>query len=74
MSLSVATSFSYIENYRWTIPPIIFIRLYFNTILKHSQKKNKVHSKLGLTERDIHELMSHSSYKRGYGGAIRQVR
>jgi len=38
------------------------------------KKKNKVHSKLGLTERDIHELMSHSSYKRGYGGAIRQVR
>ncbi|WP_346877535.1 hypothetical protein [Clostridium sp. UBA5712] len=38
------------------------------------KKKNKGHSKLGLTERDIHELMSHSSYKRGYGGAIRQVR
>lgn len=27
-----------------------------------------------LTEKDIKELMSHSSYKRGSGGAIKQVR
>lgn len=27
-----------------------------------------------LTERDIRELMGHSSYKRGPGGAIKQVR
>lgn len=27
-----------------------------------------------LTEKEIKELMGHSSYKRGNGGAIRQVR
>lgn len=35
---------------------------------QHSIKQEK------LTKRDIHELMEHSSYRRGSGGAIRQVR
>lgn len=35
---------------------------------RHSIKQEK------LTKRDIHELMEHSSYRRGSGGAIRQVR
>ena len=30
--------------------------------------------KTKLTEKEIKELMGHSSYKRGTGGAIRQVR
>lgn len=34
--------------------------------LKHSDEK--------LTEKEIKDLMSHSSYKRCSGGAIRQVR
>lgn len=36
--------------------------------------KKKEHSKQQLTEKDINELMGHSSYKRCKGGAIRQVR
>jgi len=36
---------------------------------KHSKKKPKK-----LTEKELKELMGHSSYKRGAGGAIRQVR
>ena len=35
---------------------------------------NKLSKKDRLTEKDIKELMGHSSYKRGTGGAIRQVR
>ena len=36
-------------------------------------KESKKHSK-EFTEKDLKELMGHSSYKRGTGGAIRQVR
>lgn len=43
--------------------------------LKQKKKRKKKHSKgTKLTERDIKELMGHSSYRRGSGGAIRQVR
>ena len=35
---------------------------------KHSKKQDK------LTRRDVQELMGHRSYRRGSGGAIRQVR
>jgi len=38
-----------------------------------SKLKHK-HSTEKLIERDLKELMSHSSYKRGTGGSIRQVR
>lgn len=41
--------------------------------LKH-YKHTKKNKKEKLTEQDIKELMSHSSYKRGSGGSIRQVR
>lgn len=40
-------------------------------------KKKKQRKKLNnekLSEKDIKELMSHSSYRRGSGGAIKQVR
>ena len=48
-------------------------------ILKNNQPKtysklNKHSKEEKLTEKDIKELMSHSSYRRGSGGAIRQVR
>lgn len=36
---------------------------------KHSKKKPEK-----LTEKEVKELMKHNSYKRGSGGAIRQVR
>lgn len=36
-------------------------------------KKNKKHSEK-FTEKELKELMSHSSYRRGTGGAIRQTR
>lgn len=39
--------------------------------LKSHKKK---HSKKELTDKDYEELMKHSSYKRGSGGAIRQVK
>lgn len=42
--------------------------------LKQKKKRKKKHSKGKLTEKDIKELMGHSSYRRGSGGAIRQVR
>jgi hypothetical protein len=43
---------------------------YYSKLVKnHSNKKPKK-----LTEKEIKELMRHSSYKRGAGGAIRQVR
>lgn len=37
---------------------------------------SELNSKKGkeLTEREIKELMGHSFYKRGHGGAIKQVR
>lgn len=38
---------------------------------KH-QKRDKLSQEL--TEKDIKELMGHSSYRRGSNGAIRQVR
>lgn len=42
---------------------------------KLKKNKKKKHSKQQkLTERDIKELMGHSSYRRSQGGAIRQVR
>lgn len=42
--------------------------------LKEKQPGNsKQHSNKKLTEKEIEELMRHSSYKRGLGG-IRQVR
>ena len=51
-----------------------------NDIIKNNQpdifsklKKNKKHSEK-FTEKELKELMGHSSYKRGTGGAIRQVR
>lgn len=34
----------------------------------------KVKHKEQLTEKDVRELMGHNSYRRGHGGAIRQVR
>lgn len=40
---------------------------------KESKHINKMREKK-LTERDIEELMYHSSYKRGSKGAIKQVR
>ena len=40
---------------------------------KRSSKKRK-QNKGNLNEKDINELMSHSSYRRGNGGAIRQVK
>ena len=40
---------------------------------KRSSKKRK-QNKGNLNEKDINELMSHSSYRRGTGGAIRQVK
>ncbi|MGG7142469.1 hypothetical protein ACQPVP_03285 [Clostridium nigeriense] len=53
-----------------------------NDILKESQSKEykelksiiKKNSKEKLSERDLKDLMSHSSYKRGKHGAIKQVR
>ena len=39
--------------------------------LKRNKSKNK---KENLTEKDIKELMHHSSYKRSRRGAIKQVR
>lgn len=42
---------------------------YRKLVKKHSNKKPKK-----LTEKEIKGLMGHSSYKRGAGGAIRQVR
>ena len=38
---------------------------YIKLVKKHSNKK---------PEKEIKELMGHSAYKRGAGGAIRQVR
>gem|GEM_PF-4883621 len=38
------------------------------------QGNSKQHSKKKLTEKEIEELMRHSSYKRGHGGSIRQVK
>lgn len=38
---------------------------------KRSSKKRK-ENKVNLNEKDIKELMSHSSYRRGSGGALRQ--
>ena len=38
-------------------------------VKKHSNKKPEK-----LTEKEIKELMGHSAYKRGAGGAIRQVK
>lgn len=57
-------------------------RVKVGEILKETQLKTygklidyKIkHSKEKLTEKDIMELMDHSSYKRGPNGAIRQVR
>lgn len=40
---------------------------------KRSSKKRK-ENKVNLNKKDIKELMSHSSYRRGTGGAIRQVK
>ncbi|MDY6229149.1 MAG: hypothetical protein SPH93_16070 [Clostridium sp.] len=46
--------------------------------LKNKEKNNKgrnkkrIHNKEKLNERDIKELMAHSSYRRGSGGALRQ--
>ncbi|WP_279022278.1 hypothetical protein [Intestinibacter bartlettii] len=42
---------------------------YRKLVKKHSNKKPEK-----LTEKEIKELMRHSSYKRGAGGAIRQVK
>ena len=43
---------------------------YYRKLVKnHSNKKPEK-----LTEKELKELMGHSSYKRGAGGAIRQVR
>jgi len=43
--------------------------------VKGKQSSNsKQHSKKKLTEKEIEELMRHSSYKRGHGGSIRQVK
>lgn len=38
------------------------------------QDNSKQHSSEKLTEKEIKELMRHSSYKRGHGGSIRQVK
>lgn len=40
----------------------------------NTYKKIKKMKEEKLTERDIKELMSHSSYKRSFRGAIKQVR
>ncbi|WP_349818154.1 MULTISPECIES: hypothetical protein [Clostridium] len=42
---------------------------YRKLVKKHSNKKPEK-----LTEKEIKELMGHSAYKRGAGGAIRQVK
>ena len=42
---------------------------YIKLVKKHSNKKPEK-----LTEKEIKELMGHSAYKRGAGGAIRQVK
>ncbi|WP_404988421.1 hypothetical protein [Clostridium culturomicium] len=42
--------------------------------LKEKRERKKRSKEVKFTEKDIKELMSHSSYKRGSGGAIRQVR
>lgn len=42
---------------------------YKKLVNRHANKKTK-----RLTEKEIKELMKHNSYKRGTGGAIRQVR
>lgn len=42
---------------------------YRKLVKKHSKKKPEK-----LTEKEIKELMGHSAYKRGAGGAIRQVK
>lgn len=47
--------------------PDVYARLQNDT--KHSKNKNEK-----ITKQSIKELMSHSYYKRGSGGAIRQVR
>lgn len=41
---------------------------------KNNKRRNKkrIHKKEKLNERDIKELMAHSSYRRGSGGALRQ--
>ena len=43
---------------------------------KNNKRRNKKRKqkKENLNEKDIKELMSHSSYRRGTGGAIRQVK
>ena len=41
---------------------------------KRINKERKKKYKENLSERDIKELMGHSSYKRGPGGSIKQVR
>lgn len=42
---------------------------YYKKLVKHYSKNPKK-----LTEKELKELMGHSAYKRGTGGAIRQVR
>lgn len=46
--------------------------VYINLNKKSKVKNNKKQEEL--TERDIKELMATNSYRRGSGGAIRQVR
>lgn len=41
---------------------------------KSKNNKSKKKNKERITEKDILELMQHSTYKRGKGGAMRQVR
>lgn len=41
---------------------------------KSKKKRSKKRKKERITEKDILELMQHSTYKRGKGGAMRQVR
>lgn len=45
-----------------------------DTYSKLKPNKKRHSKKEKLTKRDYEELMEHSSYKRGTGGAIRQVR